>query len=92
MQGSTCSNKRDTTSEGRGYIKKLNQILIGCFHYYGITDNSRSINAFRFRVIKSLFFWLNRRSQKKSYTLEGFNEMLKIYPIVKAKIYVSVYA
>ena len=76
----------------RDTIKKLNQILTGYFHYYGITDNSRSINDFRFKVIKSLFFWINRRSQKKSYTWEGFNEMLKVYPIVKAKIYVSVYA
>lgn len=73
-------------------INKLNQILTGYFHYYGITDNSKSIANFRNRVTKSLFYWLNRRSQKKSYTWEGFNEMLKVYPLVKSKIYVSVYA
>jgi len=73
-------------------IKKLNQVLVGYFHYYGITDNSRSINNFRYVVTKRLFYWLNRRSQKRSYTWEGFNEMLKVYPLAKAKIYVSVYA
>lgn len=73
-------------------IKRLNRVLTGYFHYYGITDNSQSIRKFRFEVIKSLYFWLNRRSQKKSYTWNGFNEMLKVYPLVNAKIYVSVYA
>lgn len=73
-------------------IKKLNQILTGYFHYYGITDNSRSIGNFRYHVIKMLYYWLNKRSQKRSYTWKGYNDMLKVYPIVPAKIYVSVYA
>ena len=44
------------------------------------------------RRMKSLFKWLNRRSQKKSYDREGFNDMLKVYPLVTLKIYVNVYA
>ncbi|MFR3494917.1 MAG: group II intron maturase-specific domain-containing protein [Blautia sp.] len=44
-------------------ISKLNEILTGYFHYYGITDNSERITAFRYNVMKSLFYWLNRRSQ-----------------------------
>ena len=73
-------------------IKKLNQILVGYYHYYGITDNIQSLSNFRFRVIRSLFQWLNRRSQKKSYTWKEFNEMLKQYKIAIPKIYVNVYA
>ena len=72
-------------------IKKLNQILTGYFHYYGITDNSKSLSKFRFIVMKSLFYWLNRRSQKKSYTWQGFNDLLKAFPLVTPKIYVSIY-
>lgn len=72
-------------------IKKLNQILVGYYHYYGITDNIQSLSNFRFQVIRSLFQWLNRRSQKKSYTWKEFNEMLKQYKIAKPKIYVNVY-
>lgn len=72
-------------------IKKLNQILTGYFHYYGITDNIKSLSNFRYCVIKSLFHWLNRRSQKKSYNWIGFNDMLKEYPLVRPRIYVSVY-
>ncbi len=44
------------------------------------------------RIMKSLFKWLNRRSQKKSYDREGFNDMLKVYPLATLKIYVNVYA
>lgn len=73
-------------------MKKLNQILVGYYHYYGITDNSQSLSNFRFRMMRSLYKWLNRRSQKKSYNWAEFNQMLKAYPLAKPKIYVSVYA
>ncbi len=72
-------------------IRKLNQMLAGYYHYYGITDNSERISAFSFEVHKSLFFWLNRRSQKKSYNWNAFNAMLKEYPLTRPKIYVSIY-
>ena len=72
-------------------IKRVNQILAGYFHYYGITDNINSIGRFRYEVEKSLFYWLNHRSQKRSYTWEEFREMQKVYPLEPAKIYVSIY-
>ena len=59
---------------------------------YGITDNIQSLSNFRYRVTRSLYKWLNRRSQKKSYSWEAFNDMLKEYPLAVPKIYVSVYA
>lgn len=78
--------------EKKKYIlTKVNQIMIGYYHYYGITDNFKKMDDFRNRVIKILFFWMNRRSQRKSYTWETFNEFLKNNPIVKPKIYVSIY-
>lgn len=73
-------------------MKKLNEILVGYYHYYGLTDNSRSIGLFYREVEKTLYKWLNRRSQKKSYTWEGFREMMKQHPLAKPKIYVSIYA
>ena len=73
-------------------ISKINQILTGYFHYYGITDNSERITAFRYNVMKSLFYWLNRRSQKKSYNWVEFLNMIdNSYPLVRPRIYVSVY-
>ena len=72
-------------------IKKINQILVGYYHYYGITDNFRAIDSFRYRVERSLFYWLNRRSQKVSYTWSQFADMLKVYPLARPRIYVSIY-
>lgn len=72
-------------------IGKLNQILVGYYHYYGITDNFRAIDSFRYRVERSLFYWLNRRSQKVSYTWKAFSDMLKVYPLARPQIYVSIY-
>lgn len=73
-------------------MKKMNQILVGYYHYYGITDNIDSLKNFRYQMQKSLFKWLNRRSQRKSYTQEQFAEMLKAYPLAAPKIYVNIYA
>lgn len=84
--------KEMRTKHLKQIIEKLNQILTGYYHYYGITDNSRSLTCFRRRVMERLFYWLNRRSEKKSYTWDGFNEMLKRWPLVQPHIYVSIYA
>lgn len=73
-------------------VAKLNQILVGYFHYYGITDNAERLHAFRYHVMESLYYWLNKRSQKKSYTWVEFLNMIdNAYPLAKAKIYVSIY-
>lgn len=71
-------------------IKKVNEILTGYFHYYGIIDNNTMNKKFRYNVIRSLFYWLNRRSQRKSYTWERFLHMIdEAYPIVEARVYVN---
>ena len=73
-------------------IRKLNEVLVGYDHYYGITDNYASLQKFHFNIRKFLFYWLNRRSQRKSYTWEGFRDFMKAKPLVAPKIYVSIYA
>ena len=81
------------TMKTKDIVHKLNEILVGYFHYYGITDNSRSIKSFRYEVMKSLFYWLNRRSQKTSYSWTEFLYMLdNNHPLAEAKLYVSIYA
>lgn len=73
-------------------IRTLNQKLRGHYQYYGITDNSDSIGSFLFETQRLLFKWLNRRSQKRSYTWKGFNELMKITPLAQPRIYVSIYS
>ena len=65
--------------------------LIGHYNYFGITDNYHMIQKYQWLMNKILFKWLNRRSQRKSYTLEEFLKMTEEYNIPKAHICVSIY-
>jgi RNA-directed DNA polymerase len=51
-------------------------------NYYGYWMNGLKLNHFHWEATKSLFKWLNRRSQKRSYTWEGFKERLKNFPLM----------
>lgn len=66
-------------------------MLKGYYQYYGITDNGRNLDKFRHKVDRMLFYWLNRRSNKKSYTWEQYRQMKEYYPLATPKIYLNVY-
>jgi len=72
-------------------IGGLNLKLKGHYNFYGITDNSKSIGSYYYTAVKLLFKWLNRRSQRKSYTWDGFNEVLKLFPLATPRIRVNIY-
>ncbi len=57
-------------------LKRGRQILAGHLQYYAITDNGKMCEEFRRQVARQLFQWLNRRSQRRSYTWERFNDAL----------------
>lgn len=82
--------------ENRHYPKKilmdaLKRKLLGYYRYYGITDNTSALRSFRQEVRRHLFKYLNRRSQRRSYTWDGFELFLKKYPLPKPKIYVNIF-
>jgi len=56
--------------------------IIGHLNYYGYAMNNLKINHFYFEVKDALFKWLNRRSQKRSYTIEGFEERIRNFPLM----------
>ena len=58
---------------------------------YGITDNLKMLENFVYQIKKLLFKWLNRKSQRRSYTWENFMEFMKNFPLAKPRIYVSIY-
>ena len=66
--------------------------LIGHYNYYGVTDNIKMLEKYKYYVTKYLFKWLNRRSQRKSYTSESFNQMLKYYETPEPSIKINIYA
>jgi hypothetical protein len=50
--------------------------LVGHLNYYAITDNGRMCDAFRRQVMKLLYKWLNRQSQRRSYDWGRFHDAL----------------
>lgn len=56
----------------------------GHFNYYGYAMNNLKLHHFYQAAIKSLFKWLNRRSQKRSYNWDGFTERARNFPLVRS--------
>ena len=72
--------------------KSLNVKLKGHYQYYGISGNSKKIEEFYRQIKRLVFKWMNRRSQRKSWSWEKFDKYLTKFPLIKPKIYVSFYA
>jgi len=70
--------------------KKLEEIwslakskIRGHVNYYGYWMNALKIRHFYWEATTALYKWLNRRSQKRSYTWEGFKERIKNFPLIE---------
>ncbi len=61
--------------------KQAQARIRGHINYFGYWMNALKIAHFKFECEKALFKWLNRRSQKRSYNLNGFKERLKNFPL-----------
>jgi RNA-directed DNA polymerase len=68
-------------------LKQAKRKLEGHLNYYAITDNSRMCNSFRRQMQWLLYKWLNRQSQRRSYTVERLDSALDWvgWPSVKIK-------
>jgi hypothetical protein len=63
----------------------------GHFNYFGVTDNSRALYQFERAVHNLLFKWLNRRSQRRSFTWERFLRYMVRYPLPRPGRLVSLF-
>lgn len=64
--------------------------LIGHYNYYGVRDNSYSLNNYYSCITYLLYKWLNRRSQRNSYSTETFRFMIKAYGLPMPRIMVNI--
>jgi len=62
-------------------FRELNAKLRGYYNYYGVNGNYDSLNQFYQAAIRTLFKWLNRRSQRHSYNWTGFRELLRDFQV-----------
>ena len=60
--------------------------LRGHIQYYGISHNIEKVNTFLYMATTILFKWLNRRSQRKSFTWEKFKLYMKTNSLPKGKV------
>lgn len=77
--------------EQKEFLKIIRSKLAGHYRYYGITDNAKSMQSYYFITINLMFKWLNRRSQRRSFTRERFYEVLKYFRLPQPRIYVNIY-
>lgn len=60
----------------RAFFAGLARKLNGHYNYYYVRGNARSVWSFYGQAMELVFKWLNRRSQRKSYTWAGFIALL----------------
>lgn len=75
----------------QGIWDVLKAKLIGHYRYYGVSGNYPRVARFYYETIGSAFKWLNRRSQRRSFTWAQFRRYLEHYPLPKPKLYKNFY-
>ena len=63
----------------------------GHLRYYGVTFNIRALQAFVKHAARLVYKWLNRRSQRRSFTWETFHAYVDRHPLPRAAIYHALY-
>ncbi len=58
----------------------------GYWNYYGVIGNSASLQSFFYLAQRILFKWLNRRSQRRSYTWKGFADLFLFFQVPSPRI------
>ena len=84
--------KRNRNTDLQKWWPVLRAKLTGHYNYYGINGNYKEIRKFYYQAERSVYKWVNRRSQKKSYNWKQFERFLTYNPLPKPKIYHSAYA
>ena len=67
-------------------IARVTRVVQGYLNYFAVTDNFKRISQFVYEVRRLLFKWLNRRSQRRSFTWEQFGKLLLKLSFPQARI------
>ncbi len=92
-----CKDMNNWLRKIRNYKKAkewwpvLQAKLRGHYQYYGVSGNMRSLQRFYSLTLRMTLKWLNRRSQRKSFSWNGFYRYLEHYPLPMPKIVHNLY-
>jgi len=67
-------------------FKRRNAKLRGYYNYYGVHGNAASLKEFFNSAMRILLKWLNRRSQRHSYTWQGYKAVLERFKVARPRI------
>jgi len=67
-------------------FKLLNAKLRGYYNYYGVMGNYESLDEFLYQVKRLHLKWLNRRSQRPSYTWDGYSKLIQHFALARPRI------
>lgn len=79
-----CRQKRHCPV--KDWFKELKPKLQGYYNYYGVSGNHASLQQFFGEAMQILRKWLNRRSQRKSYSWEGFRQLIEHFQVPRPRI------
>ena len=91
--GQSLCNFSDWAQKARCVLRKGEMIrqarirVLGHLNHYAITDNTDACSDYRFHATQILYKWLNRKSQRKGYNWEEFNQVLDLldWPTVRIR-------
>ena len=67
-------------------MRTLRAKLQGAWNYYGLIGNTRRMRLFYEATCRALYKWLNRRSQKRSFTWSALRRMLTRFQVPRPRI------
>lgn len=66
--------------------------MIGHYNYFGVSGNMESLKRYYYQVYWMARKWLNRRSQRKSMTIENYSRYVSSHPLPLPRIYHNIYS
>jgi len=67
-------------------MRTLKAKLQGTWNYYGLIGNFRRMMLLYDATCRALYKWLNRRSQRRSFTWAAFNRLLRRFQVPRPRI------
>lgn len=67
-------------------MKRVKKMQQGFVNYFGVPGNSKSITTYQYHTRMTLFKWLNRRSQRRSYNWPEFNHLLQCFNVIAMRV------
>lgn len=73
-------------------VKSIKSKLVGHYQYYGVSDNHLAISMYYDQILRLTLKWRNRRSQRRSFTVEKFNLFRKRSTFPRPSIRVNLFS